>query len=582
MEETQELKSETIDRPVPESQEVETPRSQVIEIPRFLFDATLRLEELAVVVLEWSIDLLGFERGFVLRESDANARDPKDSPDSHHEETFVVLASRQKRDDDSRPQWNDVRNPEFALNRSVALRALAATESVAVNDCLIQPESGGQEQNRTVLARSFSLASGTRAAIYLDRGLGMRSIEETEREKLDTFVEGCAPALARAFLAEEVDRLRETLTKYEETESVSDSDDESAGEAELATGSPVGDGSFPSFYGIVGQDEKLQKIFHVVNKVKDSNLNICIFGESGTGKELVARAVHDASERRDKPFISENCGAIAENLLESELFGHVKGAFTGAEEDKQGFFELADEGMLFLDEIGDMSEGMQRKLLRVLQEGTIRPIGGKKSLNVDVRVICASNRDLKNLVREGSFRADLYYRLNVIQVHVPPLRERRGDIRLLIDYFTVLFLKEEGLKKRFSDSAIKALCQYSWPGNVREVRNVIRRALLTCPRRVVARKEVLTYLQNSQATACLGENLERDDDQLVLRIPLRQHFNDIVDECERLVLLNALKENGWNKSRVTKALGIPRQSLYNKIAKYDLQKTWAGDEQSAE
>ena len=252
----------------------------------------------------------------------------------------------------------------------------------------------------------------------------------------------------------------------------------------------------------------------------------------------------------------------------------MKGAFTGADADRKGVFEVASGGTLFLDEIGDMSEGMQRKLLRVLQEGVIRPIGGKHTIQVDVRVICASNRDLRHLVQSGAFRADLYYRLNVITIEIPPLRDRPGDIPFLVEHFASEVCGAEGIRKRFGQSAIKALTQHSWPGNVRELRNVIRRVLITCPRRLVARKDVIGLLEASGASPRSETSLERDDKNLVLRVPAREAFHEIIDECEKVVLRNALNQYGWNKSKVTKALRIPRQSLYNKIDRYKLERAW--------
>ena len=567
MEDTQELTSDRVDKPASGSQDRST-ESSIFELPRFLLNPRAEFKQLAAAVLEWSLELLGFERGFLLLEK-AEAAEVS----SANDDGFSVLVSRRKGGGD----WREVINPEFALNRSVVRRALSSTEPVAVDDCLIRGANDvpaeHADQHRAVLCQSFALAGDTRGAIYLDRAMGMDSIDPGEKETIAALTENSAPSLGRALQSRELERLRKLVQELEESPSTGVDAEREDGDEEISAGIDSSD----VFHGIVGRDEKLEKIYHIIKKVKNSNLNVCIFGESGTGKELVACAIHEASNRGERDFVPENCGAITESLLESELFGHVKGSFTGADENRKGLFELAHEGTLFLDEIGDMSEGMQRKLLRALQEGTIRPIGSKNQIKVDVRVICASHRDLKHLVREGSFRADLYYRLNVIQIQVPPLRERKGDLRLLIDHFTSESAREEGTKKRFGDSAIKALCQYSWPGNVRELRNVIRRALLTCPRRVVACKDVLPYLTNFQATACLGENIERDENHLLLRIPLRKEFNDIVDECERLVLLNALKENNWNKSRVTKALGIPRQSLYNKIAKYQLQKEWSKD-----
>ena len=220
-----------------------------------------------------------------------------------------------------------------------------------------------------------------------------------------------------------------------------------------------------------------------------------------------------------------------------------------------------------------MSQNMQRKLLRTLQEGMVRPIGSKTSIEVDSRIVCASNTDLKHLVERDEFRADLFYRLNVITIEVPPLRQRRGDIPLLTDHFLALLRKEEGVEKRFSISAMKALVEYGWPGNVRELWNVLRKVLLTCEEKEIARKHIAVFLNGaSPGAGCLGEGIEKDADHLLLRIPQCESFNEIIEQCERLVLFNALTECGWNKSRVTRALGIPRQSLYNKITRYELKR----------
>ncbi|MEM7230600.1 MAG: sigma-54 dependent transcriptional regulator [Planctomycetota bacterium] len=524
--------------------------SSSLRLPRFLGESRLSAADLGAAVVEWAASVFDSERGFLVAVSNRGGEG----------EVAGVIAGRSRGDGS---EWSDVQNPELAVNRSVAVRASMAASPIAVDS--LTPEEGDESSTRAVIAASFELNESVRGVLCIDRPLSVDGIEEEDLVRFGSLVEVSAPSLARAFLREELERVRAELreTTGEEEEEEEESEDRFRG--------------VETYHGIVGTDEKLRKVFHIVEKVKNSDLNVCIFGESGTGKELVARAIHSASERVEHQFVSENCGAISETLLESELFGHVKGAFTGADEDKQGLFEAAHKGTLFLDEISDMSEGMQRKLLRALQEGVIRPIGGKQNIEVDVRVICASNRDLKLLVKEGEFRADLYYRLNVIQLQLPPLRERRGDIEALISHFSKEIMEQEGIRKRFSDSASRALCQYSWPGNVRELRNVIRRVLLTATRRVIARKDVLPFLASAEAASCLGENVGRDDDHMVLRIPLRRHFNDIIDECERLVLVNALKENAWNKSRVTKALGIPRQSLYNKIAKFDLRQEWESE-----
>ncbi|HLU49421.1 MAG TPA: sigma-54 dependent transcriptional regulator [Planctomycetota bacterium] len=566
MSETRELTQESV-----ETRRAESEAGHASTLPRFLFDLDLDLHELSRAVLRWTLENFGFERGFLLKSR------PLDREGEN--EIHVIASQRAVRGPE---RWTDIARADAAVNRSAVLRALAQEGAIVIDDSLVPPGPSEHprpetaESHATVLARAFRLSDGSRALLYVDRAAGIERVTEEERALFDAWVDTCAPSIVRAALEIEARELRD-LVEDQAIERGDDSDlDDDARIERSAEAGIEGARSEPPpcYHGIIGRDPKLLRIFEVIEKIKDSDLSVCIFGESGTGKELIARAIHEASERRENRFVSENCGAITETLLESELFGHVKGAFTGADEDRKGLFEEAHRGTLFLDEIGDMPESMQRKLLRALQEGTIRPIGSKTSIKVDVRVICASNRDLKHLVREGKFRADLYYRLNVFQIEVPPLRDRRGDIPLLVDWFLEALGTEEGIRKRLSDSARRSLYQYSWPGNVRELRNVLRRVLLTAPRRVIARRDVVPFLESAEAAACLGNNVARDDDHLVLRIPLRRHFNDIIEECERLVLLNALEENGWNKSRVTKVLSIPRQSLYNKIAKYDLQRNW--------
>jgi len=513
--------------------------------------------------LQGLLDILHFERGFIFLAKPSGNR-PAVDPEAV---LLQPVVSRMRAAPGEPAEWGEVLNPEFAINRSVVKRCLASGQPMTVNDCLLQPTPQGEESHRTVICQPFELVPGEAGIIYLDRGLGLGGVGENEQEMVLDFTACCLPIFARACLAERLALLGSVPTEASE-------------EADEGDDIPVPEEpEVSSFHGLVGRSEKLQKIFNIVRKVKDSDLNICIFGESGTGKELLARAIHEAGARREKAFVAENCGAFPENLLESELFGHKKGSFTGADDDRQGLFEIANGGTLFLDEIGDMSEGMQRKLLRVLQENVIRPIGAKQGIKVNVRVICASNRDLRTLVQKGTFRADLYYRLNVITLELPPLRERREDIPILVSHAAGEISKEEGVKKRFSQSAMKALCLYSWPGNIRELRNVIRKVFLTCPRRLIARKDIAPFLSVMSASACSGANMDRDNTDLVLRIPAKETFNEIIEECERVVLYNALQQNAWNKSKVTKALKIPRQSLYNKIAKYSLERTWGAEDE---
>ena len=237
----------------------------------------------------------------------------------------------------------------------------------------------------------------------------------------------------------------------------------------------------PIQYGMVGASPAMREVFSLLDKIVPSEVPVLVQGETGTGKELVARALHDYGPRKGHPFLAENCAAVPADLLESELFGHVKGSFTGAIADRPGHFVAADGGTVFLDEIGDMPQPMQSKLLRVLQEGEVRPVGSNKVIEVDVRIVAASNKDLRAMCKEGTFREDLYFRLNVITVHLPPLRERAGDVRHLVRVFLESVGAEMGRKGEISDEALALLEAWKWPGNVRELENEVRRALALAP-----------------------------------------------------------------------------------------------------
>jgi DNA-binding NtrC family response regulator len=536
-------------------------------------DGEQELEALAKKSIEGLAGELGFLRGYFLL---YGLRAPG-VLETGHELDFEVCASRLRLEDksDDTLSWVDVTNPDFAVNRAVARLALESRELIVFEE-EVGVEGSGNSGIRPTLCRSFSMGEKKIGILYLERDFGTGLIEAGLRQSFDRFVDAFAPIYSRSCGCPDVEPA--AAAGVPPVPAVAEIPLQEPVEAAAASTAEAGASPDESYYGIIGRDEKIRKIIEIIEKVKDSNLNICICGESGTGKELVARAIHQAGNRGKRDFVSENCGAISETLLESELFGHVKGSFTGADEDRQGLFSAADKGVLFLDEIGDMSENMQCKLLRTLQEGVVRPVGGRDSFAVDTRVICASNTDLKQLVGKGVFRADLFYRLNVISIDLPPLRQRRADIPLLVKHFLDTISREEGVRRRLSSSASKALVDYGWPGNVRELSNVLRKVLLTSEDKEIARKDLTPFLSAAApGAACLGDGIEKDTDHLVLRIPLRESFNEIIDECERLVLLNALTEGGWNKSRVTRALSIPRQSLYNKIAKYDLEHPSAGD-----
>ena len=318
-------------------------------------------------------------------------------------------------------------------------------------------------------------------------------------------------------------------------------------------------------YGnIVGTSRAISKIFDLIDRVSDTDGIVLISGASGTGKELIARAIHYNSSRGDKPLVVINCGAIPKELLESELFGHEKGAFTGAYKKRIGRFEMANGGGIFLDEIGEMSPALQVKLLRVLQEQQFERVGGSKTIHVDVRIIAATNKNLTIAINEGNFREDLFYRLNVLPIKVPPLKQRKSDIPLLIDYFMKKFQK--GKQKRirgFASEAEESMIDYGWPGNVRELENVIKRLTILCDNEVVDFADLPEHIQkNSRSVKPTGDDIF--DDGITLE--------EAVQDYEKKLILEALKKSNWVKTEAAKILNIKRTTLVEKIRRKNLSK----------
>ncbi|MFH1262015.1 MAG: sigma-54 dependent transcriptional regulator [Pseudomonadota bacterium] len=312
------------------------------------------------------------------------------------------------------------------------------------------------------------------------------------------------------------------------------------------------------FHDIVGRAPAMQRLYHLLDKLGESESTLLIQGENGTGKEMVAKAIHLNSLRRARPFVSQSCSAFNENLLESELFGHVKGSFTGAIRDKKGLFEVADGGTFFMDEVGEMSATLQVKLLRFLQDGTFTPVGGTQPKKVNVRIIAATHRDLRKMVDEGRFREDLFYRINVINIQVPALRERRADIPLLTDHFLKKYAHTDvDREKQFADEAMDALVAYNWPGNVRQLENEVQRAMVMAARKRVIEHEMLSV----PVLASTGPSTQ---------LKLGGRLRDTLEQVERQVLLEGLRRVRWNKSRLSRELGICRATLIGKVEKYGL------------
>jgi two-component system nitrogen regulation response regulator NtrX len=320
-----------------------------------------------------------------------------------------------------------------------------------------------------------------------------------------------------------------------------------------------------SRYEIVGRSFAIRSLIEKIERVAPTPARVLITGENGTGKELVARAMHRLSARSAAPFVEVNCAAIPTELIESELFGHMKGSFTGAIADRAGKFEQANGGTLFLDEVGDMSLSAQAKVLRVLEDGVVTRIGGAKPTSVDVRVMAATNKNLESEIAEGRFREDLYYRLNVVPLTVPPLRERREDIPLLTTHFATLLSKREGMPPRsFTPDALERLTSLDWPGNVRELRNTVERILILAsgPRVGAAEVDRLVGPRAVEQTS-LGS------------LMVCRTFEEFKDAAERAFLLAKLRENDWNVSETARLLDMPRSNLYKKIERYGLTREHA-------
>jgi DNA-binding NtrC family response regulator len=324
------------------------------------------------------------------------------------------------------------------------------------------------------------------------------------------------------------------------------------------------------YEGLVGTSDAMRRVYALVDRIKDTDVPVLITGESGTGKEIIARAIHNAGPRGKKTFVGINCGAIPEHLLESELFGHVRGAFTGADRDRRGLFREATEGTILLDEIGEMPHKMQAGLLRVLQEKVIRPVGGSREEPVDTRVIAATHRDLAGMVASGTFREDLFYRLNVILVRVPPLRERLEDIPILIDHFLGIFAARYSRERRsVSRAALKLLMAQRWPGNVRQLENALLNAWVLSDGAELEPEDFESFEPSQRGGAVAARPSAPSVDRPSLTSPptsLDQHRNE---EKERI--LAALGSSNWNRVKAAELIGMPRRTFYRRLKEYGIQ-----------
>ncbi len=425
-------------------------------------------------------------------------------------------------------------------NGRLGLEAFAEREPDLVITDLKMDEIGGME----VLSRVLADKPETLVMIVTAFGSIEKAVEAMKQGAFDFIPKPFPPALLRT----KIDKALEVKASRKETERLSSENEMLRRDA----------GHLDDFE-IVGESEAMREVFKMVDKVAPTDSSVYIYGESGTGKELVARAIHESSSRKDGPFIRVNCSALAETLLESELFGHEKGAFTGAHKRRLGRFELADGGTIFLDEIGDVSPTIQLKLLRVLQERSFERVGGEETVEVDVRVITATNKDIKEQVEEGEFREDLFYRLHIIPITLPALRERRSDIDLLVAHFIdKLAGRTRSEVEGVAPSALEALRSYEWPGNVRELENVMEHALVFAEGDKVRIDDLPAAITGRKS----GQMLE---------IPQGDRsLPDILEDLEKQLILRAFDKAEGVKTETARLLGIKTSALYYKLEKYDI------------
>ncbi len=514
------------------------------------------------MIVDTLIEFTGAERGFFIL-SDQGKKD------ASGRRTRKVMAARNF-------DKEEIRDAMAKVSKTIEREVVREGRPIIVNDAPLDERYGGSDsiadmRLRSVLAApvrgTVHAAGGT---IYLDNRFERGVFRENQLPFIAMFSDFAAIALQNAALhASNETRLEElTMAKCEVEELnriLADRVAQTSVELMEVKEHVLRDlDEAPlkySYKKMIGKSRRMREVFHLLDKVTDSDVPVLIHGESGTGKELVARAIHFNGPRKGEPFISENCAAIPETLLESELFGYKKGSFTGASADKKGLFEAANGGTLFLDEIGDMPMPMQKKLLRVLQESEVRRVGGNRPIPIDVRILAASNQDLRKLCEEGRFREDLFYRLNVITVTLPPLRERREDVPLLVEHFLTEAARG-GDVRSVSEDAMKALERHGWPGNVRELRNEIQRAAALSDR-VIVPLVLSDSVRGGQgeripAVADLGDKT------------LKEMVREVAEELESRVIQEALHRCRGRKAQAARLLGVSRPTLDSKIESYGL------------
>lgn len=514
------------------------------------------LARLLTQIVDAGIQICGAERGFLLLGQ------------GQGEEHSVEVARNFAQE--------EVLSPEFKISRTIASRVMASgvaelTTNAQEDDRFRDLQSVADLRLRSVLCIPIRIENEVAGVIYVDNRLQQQVFQEREKTLLMSLSDHAGTAITNARAMEQlrtkgfelqaaldrVDQLNGALKGQlqETTSELTEIREEISG---------LGTRSKYDYKQIVGNGGAMRAVFALLDKYIEAEDPVLITGDSGTGKELVARAIHAHSNRRDQAFVSENCAALPEALLESELFGFVRGAFTGATASKKGMLETANGGVLFLDEVGDMALDLQKKLLRVLQEGEVRPLGSQTTIKVDVRLICATNRNLEQMVQESEFREDLYYRLAVLPVHLPPLRDRKEDLPQLVKRFLGDLQRETQGRVRVSPDAMEKIVGYSWPGNVRELQNEIRRGAILCDG-IILESHLSSHVREGRR----GPGTVQVDDGLV---PAERGTTlpDMVRDLEIREIQKAFDRAQANKSRAADLLGLSRFALQRKVEKYNL------------
>jgi transcriptional regulator with GAF, ATPase, and Fis domain len=526
-----------------------------LQIARAL-NEELDLTRLLTQIVDAAIHLCGAERGFLILGKSGE----------HSVEVARNFAQE------------EVLSPEFKISRTIANRVMATgvpelTTNAQEDDRFRDLQSVADLRLRSVLCIPIRVQNEIGGVLYVDNRLQQQVFQEREKALMLSLADHAGTAILTArscsTLRGKQVELQQALDRVDQLNAalkgqLQEKTSELSQIREEISAQSLGLRSKYDYKQIVGQGRAMRSVFALLDKYIEADDPVLITGDSGTGKELVARAIHAHSRRKDHPFVSENCAALPEALLESELFGYVRGAFTGATANKKGLLESATGGMLFLDEIGDMPFDLQKKLLRVLQEGEVRPLGSRETVKVDVRLICATNRNLEQMVRDSEFREDLYYRLAVLPVHLPPLRDRKEDIPPLVKRFLGDLQRETQTKVRISPDAMERIVAYGWPGNVRELQNEIRRAAILCDGIILE-----SHLSQHVREGRRGPGTPYADDGTV---PSERGTTlpDMVRDLEIREIQKAFDRAQANKSRAAELLGLSRFALQRKLEKYAL------------